>query len=200
MAALDKKDTGIGRKPALLVVDASVGFTDPHCALGAEVGPEVAGIAKLLAQFRAQRLPVYFTTVVYDKPEQASVFRAKLPALNLLRRGSNLVDIDPRLAPRAGETLIEKHWPSAFFETDLAQRMRRAGVDTVFVCGFSTSGCVRASAVDSLSSDFRTVVVSDACADRDGPAHKANLYDLAAKYADVVKLAEALALLERATV
>ncbi len=96
--------------------------------------------------------------------------------------------------------LIVKFWPSAFFGTDLKERMCAKGVDTVFITGFTTSGCVRASGVDCVSSNFRTVVIRQACGDRDPPAHEANLYDLGAKYADIVSLDEALRLLETVTV
>ena len=194
MAKLKTESTGVGERPALLVVDASNAFTDPNCVLGAEFSAEVSAIAQLLDRFRARGFPSYFTTVAYSKPDQAHIFREKAGMLNLLVEGSYLVQIDPRLAPRPDETVITKFAPSAFFETGLKEQMLARGVDTVFVTGFTTSGCVRASAVDSLSCNFRTVVVHDCCGDRDPPAHEANLYDLAAKYADVVSLHEAFKL------
>lgn len=200
MGKLKSKSTGVGKRPALLIVDASNAFTDPNCALGGEFTAEVTAIARLLDQFRARGLPVYFTTVAYSKPEQAVIFREKVDCLNLLTDGSDLVQIDQRLAPRADETVVTKFAPSAFFETDLKQRMLGQGIDTVFVTGFTTSGCVRASAVDCLSCNFRTVVVRECCGDRDPPAHAANLYDLEAKYADVVSLDEALKSLDNVAV
>lgn len=196
MAKLKTKPTGVGKRPALLIVDASNAFTDPNCVMGAEFSAEVAAIAQLLNRFRTRGFPVYFTTVAYSKPEQGHMFREKADMLNLLVDGSDLVQIDARIAPLASETVITKFAPSAFFETGLKERMLERGVDTVFVTGFTTSGCVRASGVDSLSCNFRTVVVRDCVGDRDPPAHDANLYDLEAKYADVVSLAEALALLD----
>ena len=105
MSTLDKTSTGIGKKPALLVVDASVGFTDPNCALGGNFDSEVGVIKKLADRFRELGLPIFFTTVAYDRPEQASVFRTKLPALDLLEKGSELVEIDPRLEPRPDEAV-----------------------------------------------------------------------------------------------
>lgn len=195
MPALEKKLLGIGKKPAMVVVDAIVGFTDPSCGLGSDYDSEVAAIAKLLAKFRDMGAPVYFTTVIYSNKDQASVWRAKLPGLDVLEEGSKWVEVDPRLAPRPSERLVVKRWASAFFETDLKERLRAQGVDTVFIVGFTTSGCVRASGVDSLQCNFRTIVVEDACGDRDPPAHKANLYDLGAKYADLVSLDEALEML-----
>ncbi len=196
MATLEKNLTGVGDKPALLILDASNGLTDPSCETGSNYDPEVAKISKLLGRFRELGLPVYFTTVAYTDKEQGKILRAKFPSTNLLQHGSHWVEIDARLAPIAGETLIVKYVPSAFFETDLKERLLADGVDTTFVVGFTTSGCVRASGVDSMSAGFRTVVVKDACGDRDPPAHEANLHDLGAKYADVVTLAEAFKLLE----
>ena len=152
----------------------------------------------LLATFRERGLPVFFTTVVYDSPEQAPVFRRRLPALNLLERGSHRVDIDPRLEPAAGEVLVEKQYASAFFGTDLLPRLRGAGVDSLVVTGLTTSGCVRATAVDGLQNDFPVKVVREAVGDRNQQAHAANLHDLHAKYADVISLEELLALLAEA--
>ena len=196
MAVLDKARQSSGRRAALLVVDASVGFTDPESPLGSDADSVVAAIARLLKGFRARGLPVYYTTVIYDDPAQASVFREKLPVLNELRPGSPLVEIDPRIAPAEGEAVIVKHYPSAFFGTDLAERLRREGVDTLYLTGLTTSGCVRASGVDALSHDLRVVVPREAVGDRDAPAHEANLHDLDAKYGEVVDLEEALERLE----
>ncbi len=200
MATLEKRSTGIGKKPALVVIDASNGFTDPSYPTGSNYDTEVEAIRQLLERFRALGLPIYFTTVAYSSPEQGRVFRAKLPGLEVLEAGSRAIEIDSRIAPGPGETLIVKFAPSCFFETDLKERMRGDGVDTAFVVGFTTSGCVRASAVDCMSANFKTVVVRDGCGDRDPPAHEANLYDLGAKYADVVSLEEGLALLESVAV
>ncbi len=106
-----------------------------------------------------------------------------------------MVEIDPRLQRRDDEPVVLKYVPSCFFETGLKERLLADGVDTVFVVGFTTSGCVRASAVDSVSSNFRTIVVPEGCGDRDPDAHKANLYDLDAKYADLISIDDSLALL-----
>ena len=194
MTTLEARPTGVGARSALLIVDASRGFTDPASPLGADYRDEIARIGTLLGRFRALECPVFFTTIAYGDPGQAAVWRRKLPGLDMLRAGSRWVEIDARLAPAAGETVLVKGAPSAFRDTGLEQRLRRAGVDTVFLCGFTTSGCVRASAVDAVSADFRAVVVSDACGDRDPPAHRANLHDLGAKYADLATTERALAL------
>ncbi len=168
--------------------------------MGGDFTNEMAAIVQLLEKFRGRGFPVYFTTVAYSKPEEGHIFREKADMLNLLEEGSDLVRIDPRIAPRADETVVTKFAPSAFFETGLKEQMLEKGVDTVFVTGFTTSGCVRASGVDAMSCNFRTVVVRDCVGDRDPPAHEANLYDLEAKYADLVSLDEAFKLLDSITV
>jgi len=186
----------MGERPALLIVDAINAFTNPECPLGSQVDEEVEAISVLLRKFRELGLPVYFTTQAYTDPSQASVWREKLPGTVWLESGTQWVDVDARLEPRAGETTIVKHGPSAFFETDLKRRLLDDGVDSTFVVGFTTSGCIRASAVDSVSGNFRTIVVPDACGDRDANAHKSNLYDLDAKYTDLVPLKQALQMLD----
>lgn len=195
MTLLPHQALGCGVQPALLVVDASVGFTDPGSPLGTDASAVVTAIGELLAAFRARGLPVFFTTVAYDSPGQAEVFRQKLPVLNVLKTGSSLVQIDPRIAPQDGESVLAKHFVSAFFDTDLRQRLQERGVDTLYVTGFSTSGCVRASAVDGLQCNLRVVIAREAVGDRDTAAHEANLHDLGCKYADVVSLKDALSLL-----
>ena len=196
MARLDRLSVGIGGRPGLLVVDACRGFTDPQCPLGCEADAVVDAIAQLLRAFRMRGLPVWYTTVIYDSPEQASVFREKLPALELLARGSPWVEIDPRLAPGPQEPVLIKHFPSAFFGTDLAQQVASAEVDTLYVTGLTTSGCVRASALDALQHNLRLIVPREATGDRDKMAHEANLYDLDSKYGDVVSLDDAVRMLE----
>ena len=199
MAKLERQPTGMGDKPALLVVDAINAFTDPACPLGSAVDAEIAVIQQLLKRFRELGLPVFFTTQAYDDETTSSVWREKLPACKYLQAGTDLVDVDPRLELRDNETVVLKYVPSGFFETGLKDQLLAEGVDTVFVVGFTTSGCVRASAVDSVSSNFRTIVVPEGCGDRDPDAHKSNLYDLDAKYADLISVDDSLALLGELT-
>ena len=161
------------------------GFTDPACALGHECPEAIAANQKLLAAFRRNHLPVFFTTVVYSDDEQASVFRAKLPALDVLTPDSEWVQIDPAMQRRDDEPLIEKQWASGFHRTDLDRRLRGLGVDSLVVTGLTTSGCVRATAVDGLQYNYPVVVASDAVSDRNLDAHQANLFDLQAKYTEV---------------
>ncbi|MCP1676982.1 nicotinamidase-related amidase [Natronocella acetinitrilica] len=179
---------------ALLIIDASVGFTDPQDSpLGMRADDAIAAIQRLQQAVQARDWPVYFTSVVYERPDQQAVFREKLPALNVLSAGSALVEIDPRLNATPPAEVIVKTAASGFFGTDLAERLAADGVDGVVVTGFSTSGCVRATAVDALQHDFRVIVPREAVADRDPSAHSANLYDLNTKYADVLSLEETLA-------
>lgn len=181
---------------ALVVVDVTIGFTDvERSALATPADGVIAANQRLLGLFRANGWPVFFTTVEFDQPEQSAVFREKLPVLNALEAGSEWVRIDPRLAPRPEETILVKRAASGFFGTDLDARLRAANVDGVVVTGLTTSGCVRATAVDALQHDFRVLVVREAVGDRDLPAHEANLHDLQVKYADVVDLETCLALL-----
>jgi maleamate amidohydrolase len=186
---------GFGEKPALVVVDVNRGFTDPASPLVCDLDDCVAAIARLLEAFRRAELPVVFTTVCYDDfgRQAAAVFIEKVPALLVLEPGSEWVEIDPRIAPVEGEPVLSKHFASAFFGTTLASVLASAGADTVVVTGASTSGCVRATALDAMQHGYRVVVPREAVGDRNQAAHEANLYDLDTKYADVVSVEDVLA-------
>jgi nicotinamidase-related amidase len=186
--------TGIGERPALVVVDVNRGFTDPASPLVCDLDECVATIARLLEAFRAAELPVVFTTVCYDDfgKQAAAVFLEKIPALAVLEPGSPWVEIDPRIAPADGEPVLSKYFASAFFGTTLASLLASAGADTVVVTGASTSGCVRATALDALQHGYRVLVPREAVGDRNPAAHEANLYDLDTKYADVVSVEDVL--------
>ena len=186
---------------ALVLIDISRGFTDAqNSPLGTSCDSVVAANQQLLDWFRqpavkAAGWPVFFTTVSYQHDDQARVFREKLPSLNVLQQGSEWVEIDPRVAPAADEVVITKHWASGFFATDLAAQIKQAGCDGIVVTGLTTSGCVRATAVDGLQHGFRVLVPREAVGDRDSAAHDANLKDLQTKYADVISLQQTLDLL-----
>jgi nicotinamidase-related amidase len=190
---------GFGRRPALIVVDMSVGFTDPASPLHCELEEVVEAIERLLAATRAARLPVVYTTVAYDEAakEKARVFIEKVPALLTLEVGSRWVEIDPRLTPEAGEAVLTKLFASAYHGTPLASLLMAQQCDGVVVTGASTSGCVRATAVDALQHGYRVVVPREAVGDRNPDAHEANLYDIDAKYGDVMPLDEVLEQLEQ---
>jgi len=193
---LESRRIGRASHYALVVVDMSVGFTTPEKSpLGAKCDSVIAANQRLLGIFREQGWPVFFTTVAYSSPDQARVFREKLPPLNVLKVGSGLEEIDPQVAPEEGEPVIVKHWPSGFFKTDLDQRLRAANIDGLVVTGLTTSGCVRATALDALQCEYRTIVPVEAVGDRDQAAHEANLKDLELKYVDVLPLEEAIATL-----
>jgi maleamate amidohydrolase len=189
---------GFGARPALVVVDVNRGFTDPASPLVCDLDDCVAAIAELLDAFRSAGLPVVFTTVCYDDfgKRAAAVFIEKIPALLVLEPGSEWVEIDPRIAPVEGEPVLSKVFASAFFGTTLASLLSTAGCDTVVVTGASTSGCVRATALDALQHGYRVVVPREAVGDRNPAAHEANLYDIDTKYGDVVSVGEVVAHLE----
>jgi len=192
MTDLQRRSLGLGERPALILVDVINGFTNPACPLGSESDSVVSACKSLLDIFRSKQLPVFFTTVVYRDESQARVFRQRVPALNVLKPDSEWVKIDPRVAPVDGESIIEKQWASGFFNTDLKQRLIDAGVDSIVVGGLTTSGCVRATAVDGLQNDYRVVVPREATGDRNLAAHESNLFDLQAKYVDVMALQDVL--------
>jgi nicotinamidase-related amidase len=196
MPDLERNAQGLGRRPALLLVDLITGFTDPDCPLGSDAGAVVEANRLLLRAFRARKLPVAYTTVVYHDADQARVFRDRLPALDVLQPGSRWVRVDARLEPQPEEPVFEKQWASAFFGTGLADYLRAEAVDSLVVTGLTTSGCVRATVVDGLQHDYRVVVPAAAVGDRNPEAHRANLFDMNAKYADVLDLERVLEMIE----
>ena len=185
--------SGYGARPALLIVDFINGFTDPGTGLGGDYGAELAVTAKLLEEFRARALPVCFTTVAYEPHlRDGGHFVAKVPALAILVKGSEWVKVDERIRPRPSERVVLKKYASAFFDTRLEMELQGLGVDTVVIVGCTTSGCIRASAIDSMQNGFRTVVVRDAVGDRAETPHEVNLFDIDAKYGDVVSSRDVL--------
>lgn len=189
---------GFGGNPALAVIDMTLGFTDPESPLACDLEGPVREISRLLQAARGASVPVIFTTVAYRESDRltAAAFIAKVPALLTLEAGSRWARIDPRLTPREEEPVLNKLFASGFFGTGLSSALTAAGVDTLIVTGASTSGCVRATAVDALQHGFRPVVPREAVGDRNAAAHEANLYDVDAKYGDVVSVEECLAYLE----
>jgi len=190
---------GFGRRPALVVIDMTLGFTDPESPLACDLEGPVDNIRKLLEAARRAGIPVAFTTVAYRESDKltAAAFIDKVPALLTLEAGSRWAEIDPRIAPRRSEPVLNKLFASGFYGTGLPSLLAAAGVDTLMITGASTSGCVRATAVDALQYGYRPVVPREAVGDRNPDAHEANLYDIDAKYGDVVPVEEALEYLER---
>lgn len=184
---------GFGRRPAVLVVDLLRGFTDPESPLSSDLDGPVRATAELLAAARSRAVPVFFLVTAYDPSfADGGLFLVKVPSLRLLVRGSRWTEIDPRLEPAPGETVVEKQYASAFFGTSLASALRALAVDTVLVAGCTTSGCIRATVVDALQHGFRAIVPEACVGDRAPEPHAANLLDMDSKYGDVVDLADAL--------
>jgi maleamate amidohydrolase len=183
----------LGSRPAVLVVDFSCGFTDPECTLGADMTEQVEATKRLLDAARAKGLPVIFTTIGFEPSlKDGGLWLEKAPALGDLQIGGRWVEIDPRLEPQEGETIVVKKGASAFFGTNLAAILISQGIDSVVLCGATTSGCVRATAIDLLQYGFPTLVPRECVGDRAQAPHDANLFDIQAKYADVVSVEEAL--------
>jgi maleamate amidohydrolase len=186
---------GWGNRPAILLIDAALAYTDPGSPLHLETGQAAAeAMATLSETARAANVPVIWTTVRFadESCSEAPLFAAKVPALKVFAAGNPLGAFAPPLAPAAGELVVVKHYASAFAGTSLAAWLTSHAIDTLVIGGYSTSGCVRASALDALQHGFRPMVVRDACADRSPAPHEANLFDLNAKYADVVTLSDSL--------
>ena len=186
LSTLESNSIGLGRAPALVVVDMCRGFIDPSSPLGFKCDELIQANIILVNKFREMNLPVIFTTTIYRDISEASVFRSKIPALNILKPGSEETSFLAELSPDSEDILIEKKFASSFFGTNLADDLRRMNVDSVVISGVTTSGCVRATALDSLQNNFLTTVAEDCVGDRDLNAHRANLFDLQSKYADVV--------------
>lgn len=176
-----------GEHPALIIVDAVMAYFDKASPLYAGAGSALASIERLVAAARAAQIPVIFTRVVYEPGgADGGLFYRKIPVLNVFDAGSPLGEFPPSLQPAATDIVITKYFASSFFGTRLASILSALKVDTLLITGFSTSGCVRATALDALQSGFAPFVVRDACGDRHPAPHAANLFDLQAKYAEVI--------------
>lgn len=183
---------GFGERPALLVVDLLQAFTNPELPLGADLDDVIDASRRALAAARGAGVPVLFTSIAYDEGlADAGVWARKQAGLLSLLRDAGATELDPRLERRPGEPIVEKKYASAFFGTDLVSRLNAARIDTLVLVGATTSGCVRASAVDAVQYGFVPVVVREAVGDRSQAAHDQSLFDLEQKYADVVSLDEA---------
>jgi maleamate amidohydrolase len=186
-----------GSRPAVLVVDFSRGFTDPECTMGSDLTSEVEATTRVLAAAREKGLPVIFTTIGFEPNlKDGSLWLQKAPGLADLQVGGKWVDIDPRLERAEDEVVILKKGASAFFGTNLPSVLVSQGVDTIVLCGATTSGCIRATAVDLLQYGYPTLVPRECVGDRAQGPHEANLIDIQAKYADVVPVEDALSYLE----
>jgi len=185
---------GFGQRPAVVVVDFIRGFTDPACPLGGDLTDEIGATRQILDAARTAGVPVIFTAIVYDDPQarDAGLWLKKVPSLSWLQRGSPWVAVDERLGRRSDERVVEKKFASGFAGTDLAAYLTTLGRDTIILMGCTTSGCIRASAIDGLQHGFRVIVPREAVGDRAAGPHEANLFDIDAKYGDVVALSTVL--------
>ena len=192
--------SGFGQRPALVMVDFAHAYFDPDCVLYGEDGCKAALASALRVREAAHGagVPVILTEVTYQKGlggrDGGRFFEKALP-LRSFMQGESTARFADGLTPRADELVVSKQYPSAFFGTSLASTLTAAGHDSVILTGLTTSGCVRASCIDSMSHGFKTIVVADACGDRHKEPHDANLFDMNAKYADVVSEAETIAYL-----
>lgn len=188
-----------GSRPALLIVDVVMAYLTEGSALFMDTAAAARDSnGRLATAARAAGVPVVFTNVAY-KPDgsDGGVFWRKAPVLKAFVEGSPLGAFPPELTPQSGDRVFTKQYPSAFFGTGLAEALHAEGIDTLLITGYSTSGCVRASALDAMQYGFIPLVVREACADRHPAPHDANLFDLQAKYAEVISEAKALVVIER---
>lgn len=186
---------GFGRKTALLVIDLLQGYTIKGAPLFAPgVVKAVAEMPELLKAARAKKMPIIHTRVLYNPSDFADggIWIKKAPVLKGLVPGNRYAKFCKGVEPAKGELVITKNYASCFFGTSLAATLTAMGADTVLITGCTTSGCIRASAVDAVQHGFRPIVIRECVGDRhDGP-HEANLFDINAKYGDVITKAEAL--------
>lgn len=186
---------GIQGRIGLLIVDFVNGFADPAVFGGGNIPAAIARTVTVLAEARKRGWPVAHSRIVYaDDGSDATVFSIKVPGMLTLTEDAPASAIVPELTPAAGELVVRKTNPSAFFGTGLAPWLTQKGVETLLVAGCTTSGCVRASVVDAMCHGFRPVVLSDCVGDRAIAPHEANLFDIAQKYGDVVPAERVLAL------
>lgn len=178
---------GFGERPAVVVVDWCKAYLHEGSPLYAGVEEAFESTIRVVVAARAADVPVLWTRVEYEPGgADGGVFYRKVGALQMFDRGNPMGDFDDRLVPREGDVIVTKQYASGFFGTSLAATLTSKGIDTLVVTGVSTSGCVRATALDACQYGFIPIVVRDAVGDRDQAVHESNLFDLDAKYADVV--------------
>lgn len=186
---------GFGNKPAVIVVDFVNAYTTPGEKLYAEdVVSAVKETVELLAAARAKRVPVIYTRVLYNENGlDGGVFVKKVPVLRTFLASNPMTEIVSELEPEPSDTILIKQYASSFFGTSLGALLTAVQVDTLVITGCSTSGCVRATAVDACQYGFRAIVPRECVGDRHEGPHSANLFDIQSKYGDVVEKHEVLA-------
>ncbi len=182
-----------GRKPAIIVVDLTYGFTDPTCPLGAKMDQIIENINLLIREARLKGIPIIFTRIAYEEHLlDAGLWLRKMPALRVLKLSTHWVEIDERLNYQYGDPVITKKYGSSFFGTSLNSMLRAMGVDTRIITGASTSGCIRATCIDAISLGYYSVVPRECVGDRASRPHGSNLFDIDAKYSDVIPTNEVI--------
>lgn len=178
---------GFGKRPAMVLVDFVEAYFDKSCPLYADVEHNLLSALRIRDIARAAGAPIIYTNVVYHEDmSDAGVFYKKVKVLENFKKGSPMGNWPEGLEPAQGELVISKQYPSAFFGTSLAATLTAQQIDSVIITGLTTSGCIRATCIDASSNGFIPIVVADACGDRHDAPHEANLFDMNAKYADVV--------------
>lgn len=194
--AYDNK-IGFGKRPALILVDFVQAYFDKSCELYSDVDDALASALRVRDLADQKGIPVIFTNVVYQQGgADGGIFYKKVKPLRHFQAGSPMGNWPDGLEPKDNELVISKQYPSAFFGTSLAATLTAMQIDSLIITGLTTSGCVRATCLDCLSNGFIPIVVADACGDRHPDPHAANLFDMNAKYADVVSETEVISYLE----
>ena len=191
-----------GTRPAVLFIDFAVAYYDPASPLYGGEGCQIAleNAARIVTVARELGVPTIFTEVKYQPGgADGGAFYAKVPALSSFDAGRETQKLAPPLEYRPEDVVITKQYPSAFFGTSLAATLHWHKVDTLLLTGVTTSGCVRASCIDAISHGFITLVVEDAVGDRAEEPHQANLFDMSAKYADLISTSAAIEYLKSTT-
>jgi maleamate amidohydrolase len=189
---------GFGRSPAIIVVDFINAYTQPGSPLYAPaVVDAVKETVPLLKLAREKKVPIIYTRVLYHQSgADGGLFVQKVPALRKMVEGEPLADIVPELPPGPDDVILVKQYASAFFGTTLAAMLTARGVDTLIITGCSTSGCIRATALDTMQNGFRPIVPRECVGDRHEGPHEANLFDINAKYGDVMSLKDVMSRLQ----
>lgn len=190
---------GFGERPALILIDFVEAYFDRSSPLYAGVDSALASALRLRDAARKAKVPVIYTNVVYHPGpfSNGGMFMKKVPTLAIMEKGKPMGQWPKGLVPAEDELVISKQYPSAFFGTSLSSTLTAHNIDTLILTGLSTSGCVRATCIDTVSYGFRPMVVKDAVGDRDPYPHESNLFDMNAKYADVVSEQETIDYLNR---
>lgn len=190
---------GFGERAALLAVDYMKAFTDPSMPLGAKLDDEIAATNRLIDAAHEHTIPVLYSVAWYDEDgfKDAGLWAMKQGGIATLKAGSSAVELDPRLHRVPADIVLLKKYASCFYGTDIVARLNSRRVDTLIIAGCTTSGCVRATAVDALQNGFRPIIAREAVGDRSRAAHEQSLFDLDQKYGDVMAVDEILGEIRR---